>query len=301
MSFIDMFHYKEKERQLRELRIANSRFEEEIDKYKEELSKSRATITLLKSDIRALQQKQEDMTNLMDLYAPFFDMNLYCTASMHEARKQLWNAWDFIGHNNDFERIRQQRACEPRITPLEINSQNSSGRFRGIDEDYTTSLEKCSCMDFQRHLRPCKHMYRLAHEFNVFTLQSHVDYVPEPQKILHRGRLKYIMQTVSQSCLEYFELLRYKHVIVANRFDVTPLLDLDVVEICNDKLSLLESFRKDELFSFLPENALVKKSCKKTELIDIILSSYPEIIPEIEKLIVPIQLSPYAKHLCQYI
>lgn len=66
-----------------------------------------------------------------------------------------------------------------------------------------------------------------------------------------------------------------------------------MIIISNDKHPLLDCFKRDELFALLPSDAPVKKSCKKADLIELIISTYPNIITEIEKLTIPVQLSPY--------
>lgn len=52
---------------------------------------------------------------------------------------------------------------------LNVQSVDSATRTGRIN-DYTVSLEECSCRDFSLHHKPCKHMYRLAYELGLFTL-----------------------------------------------------------------------------------------------------------------------------------
>ena len=60
---------------------------------------------------------------------------------------------------------RRRRACAPRLKPLKLNERDEVAVFRGAGgERYTTSLKECQCIDFERRQRPCKHMFRLAHE-----------------------------------------------------------------------------------------------------------------------------------------
>lgn len=301
MSLTDMFNYKDTERQLRNAHIDISRLEDELSQCKKDLSKSRSTVSMQSHKIDELNKKIDNLENLIHTHAPLFDSNLIFDSSSFEAQQKLWAAWNNI-EDDDYSRcVRQERACEARFTPLEINPNNGIGHFRGIDEDYTTSLKQCTCMDFQRRLRPCKHMYRLAYELDVFMLDLHVDYVPEPQKIMYRGHFKYIMQTLSSRCLEYLNELKHNHVIVVKRSDVASMLSLGIVNICPDKYPLLDSYRKDELLSLIPQDRDIKRNCKKVELIEQILASCPDLISELEKLTIPIQLSPYVEHLRNYI
>ncbi|MBQ3337721.1 MAG: hypothetical protein IJG80_09995 [Selenomonadaceae bacterium] len=54
---------------------------------------------------------------------------------------------------------------------LEMASVNRESKT-GTIKDYKVSLDHCTCVDFQRRLKPCKHMYRLAFELGAFDLDA---------------------------------------------------------------------------------------------------------------------------------
>lgn len=297
-----MFLFKKYESMLTELRICNSRLEDENAQLKLDLSKSRSEAASLSFELKDVRSKLDLVEAFIRERAPYFDLNTCATAETFEARQDLWaSTWQHVDHNDPMQLVRQSRACEARFTPLEINPVNGVARFRGVESDYATSLTQCTCMDFQRHLRPCKHMYRLAYELDVYMLDDSVNYVPEPQKFFRLDQLQCAMQKLSPFCKDTLAELKRRKFVVAKRYDVGSLLSSGLAEICPDKHPLLDTYRREELLSLLPEDISVKRSAKKSDIIDIISSSCPNVITDLEKITVAIQLSPYVAHLRNYI
>lgn len=77
----------------------------------------------------------------------------------------LWSKWNDC-HDYPSQVDRQERAREAILTPLSISGQRA--QFQGEEEQYRTTLLTCSCPDFQKRHKPCKHMYRLAMELDLF-------------------------------------------------------------------------------------------------------------------------------------
>lgn len=74
-----------------------------------------------------------------------------------------WN-----GINGGKEQLaRFKRACLAENTPVEIIPEEARGVFSGAHGIYNTTLEDCTCVDFQRRNLPCKHIYRLAIELGL--------------------------------------------------------------------------------------------------------------------------------------
>jgi len=61
---------------------------------------------------------------------------------------------------------RQQRALDLKMTSVNRDKQT------GTIKDYFVSLDKCTCVDFQKRHKPCKHIYRLAFELGIFDLDE---------------------------------------------------------------------------------------------------------------------------------
>lgn len=77
----------------------------------------------------------------------------------------LWTKWKDC-HDHPSQVDRQERAREAILTPLSISGQRA--QFQGEEDQYRTTLLTCSCPDFKKRHKPCKHMYRLAMELDLF-------------------------------------------------------------------------------------------------------------------------------------
>lgn len=71
-------------------------------------------------------------------------------------------------HNDPEQKKRQKSALKLLVSSIDANDQS------GIINDYQVSLSNCSCVDFIRRQKPCKHMYRLAYELGLFSLDGNV-------------------------------------------------------------------------------------------------------------------------------
>lgn len=265
------------------------------------ISEYQSTIQHLQSKINELQAEaaelQAEVTELHDFIhsrLPFFEVTSLPAFNNWESLQEFWyKCWGGLNHNEHHKLVRQQRACKASLTPLDINAKKGVAHFRGAERDYKTTLSTCECMDFQRHALPCKHMYRLAYELDIFMLNETVESVAEPNKLFHQSALDRLLSKLSRNDRELLSDISYSPDVI-RRTDAQRLLNLELITISTDKYLLLNRFKRDELFALLPSDAAVKKSCRKADLIELIISTYPNIITEIEKLTIPVQLSPYA-------
>ena len=69
-------------------------------------------------------------------------------------------------HNDYHQLQRQQRATKLQLDSVDFDKR--TGRFGKL----RVSLERCSCTEFRRNHKPCKHMYRLASELGLFKLDA---------------------------------------------------------------------------------------------------------------------------------
>ena len=82
------------------------------------------------------------------------------------------------------QRTRQDSASNLKLTPYEIDVENKMCRIKGSGKEaYEVYLEECTCNDFVRRVKPCKHMYRLAHILGVSQLERE----PDVAKIAHHS------------------------------------------------------------------------------------------------------------------
>lgn len=74
----------------------------------------------------------------------------------------LWSRWKNI--NKDGQYIRIRKAVEGDLIFLSADPVYKMGKFQGQERraKYTTSLHNCTCPDFRKRKKPCKHMYYLA-------------------------------------------------------------------------------------------------------------------------------------------
>lgn len=98
-----------------------------------------------------------DQGYLTKIGVPFREEDDPCRYAMCQAAIRTigrdytrWGGWDNQVHVSQDQKIRQARAYEM----LDENSHEMS--------KYTTTLESCTCPDFQARKLPCKHIYFLA-------------------------------------------------------------------------------------------------------------------------------------------
>lgn len=71
--------------------------------------------------------------------------------------------------HNEIEQLRRQKSA----LNLKSNSVDYEKQI-GIVGDYPVTLYDCSCIDFARRGKPCKHMYRLAVDLGVYKISEKV-------------------------------------------------------------------------------------------------------------------------------
>ena len=88
------------------------------------------------------------------------------------------------------------RAASDRVSragdtvPIEIDKSKKKGIFAGSGGAiYTTSLSKCSCMDFKDRGQACKHMYRLSDELGE-------DVFPPPETAGNKATFSFLAALV---------------------------------------------------------------------------------------------------------
>lgn len=95
-----------------------------------------------------------------------------------ESKKIEFGNWDSKIHCTLEQRNRIIRAKSSHMTPGIINHTTNSAEFYGSLGTYHTTLNSCTCPDFQTRKLPCKHIYKLAMElgemdFNVNYDETH--------------------------------------------------------------------------------------------------------------------------------
>lgn len=292
MSFNEIFKINQFKQQIDELNETVSSLTSKLKETERNLS-----ISVAKSNQLSWQLIERE--KFIDERLPLFDTSRLDSTSK-DAVHQWNNAWSESVHQDPVQLERQFRAADPRYTPLELDRDFLSGKFLGLETDYHTTLTTCECMDFQRRALPCKHMYRLAHELDVMYI-DHVQYDTDINHPLHLSEFKHIMSTLSDDCQFVMQALKNVDVLVVSRSCVNSLLNENILRISNNKERLLDYYKRDDLLNLLPENATVKRSAKKAVLVEYLAHECPDVVEHLEKLTVPVELSPRVTYFRKYI
>ena len=98
--------------------------------------------------------------------------------------KETWSkAWPSALHKDAYAKKRIESAKSAKMTPIRIDENDNFGYFQGSNGKYETFLDECSCTDFIRNKRPCKHIYRLAMELGLMNskFDSDASKIPIPK------------------------------------------------------------------------------------------------------------------------
>lgn len=193
----------------------------------------------------------------------------------------IWAQWGDI-HSNADQCKRIISAKKANLTPISIDKNNLCGEFAGSSK-YKTTLENCTCIDFNRRKLPCKHMYRLAIELGVmnetaasdktkirtpksdrFTLNELVDRV-ESLSDSQRSLLRDIMSST------LFTNKNEPAIISANN-DSNILIELEFVVKSMDFDVFFNHITRYELFDRLDQMNIrgIKRNCKKADAINFV-------------------------------
>lgn len=86
----------------------------------------------------------------------------------NEELQKLWNEkWGPEVHETADAKKRIASAKSAKLTPVKIDREDCYGYFQGSYGKYETFLDNCTCIDFHRRKKPCKHIYRLAMELGL--------------------------------------------------------------------------------------------------------------------------------------
>lgn len=254
------------------------------------------------NEISQLHHQLRTMNEIVTPLIPFFDVTQRPDQISRVNANSIWdNTWGSRIDHEDFAQIdRQLEACKAYCTPLLIDYEHCLGHFRDCEDDYEATLVRCSCGDFQHRLLPCKHIYRLAYELDIFYLNE-VQRVQTPGKILRLSHLRAKIHHLPSGCQKVIYAVAAAQYAIYPLVDVKYLIDDGLLVICPYKEYLLEGYRLQELINMVSPDSNIKKGIRKQDLISYIVMNRSDIIDEIERIIVVVQLSPYIQHLAHTI
>lgn len=214
----------------------------------------------------------------------------------------VWNRWSDC-HNSSDQQKRLDSAKKSACTPTFLDFTTQTGQFKGSSGNHTTTLDHCTCIDFNRRRLPCKHMYRLAMELGMVN----VDFVSNLADVANPEKKQNLSDTVA--LVENFpeETQRLLKKILYNMNSKSPTKcvlrspELDTL-ICSN--ILIETSSPSDQLAFFKLTDLKKRlsnlgiTCtirKKQELIDWILANASERIPELCYDTIVVQASEHIK------
>ena len=230
---------------------------------------------------------------------------------MEKTASEIWNgAWPQNLHSDDFAKKRIVSAKSVKLTPVQINEEDKCGYFMGAHGRYETFLDTCTCGDFRRSKRPCKHIYRLAMELRVLNeefetnsnsilipmserlpLDTIIDMVEELTEKLQR-RLYSISCDCDSSVKETTEL---------DDEELDELLQSGIIIDCPGRSKTLKFRSMRQLKSDLDSLGLpYDKQLKAKELKDFCSKTYydelSKIYPVLRMVMFPPEISPRKVH-----
>lgn len=206
-----------------------------------------------------------------------------------------WENWGKSIHKDPEQIKRKTRAKEINCTPIFINKNNFSGEFRGSkNQIYTTNLNECSCMDFFRRNLPCKHMYRLAHELNLYDLSKVETGITKSEAIEILESLPNDSAKILKDILRhYIYPSSKKQFMTYNNEFIKILLDSEIVIDSNDIYLKLDSKTKNHLYELLnnEDKKTIKKNIRKSDLIKWIINNKNNLVEYMNSIIKCLSIS----------
>ena len=163
----------------------------------------------------------------------------------------------------------------------------------GVINDYDVSLTFCSCGDFIRRRKPCKHMYRLAHELGIFHLNGNVVNDSSMKNDTEKKELsKKLLKIVEElgedgKFVLYNVMYAYMYqgkipLTIKNTATLKELVNNELVSYTDFNIDSLSAFfKKSELTAIVKENQCAIKLTKKTSILESLKNDYPEIFNKI--------------------
>lgn len=194
----------------------------------------------------------------------------------------FFNTGDFL--HTDVDQVKRQKTSV-KLNVQEIDKDAQTGKIN----DYSVSLSECSCRDFILRKKPCKHMYRLAHELGLFQLAGKIvnDHSMK-NYAARRDTKKHLVEVVSQLCDEdkyvlyeiMYEYLYHGKIPTAMKKSAIPdiLIKEQLISVVDTNIeALARASRMDGLKSIIRSNNCEIKLRKKSEILEKLSAEYPDL------------------------
>lgn len=292
MAFTDIFKGNN-------LKALNYVLEKENSTLKEEIKQLKNAIAQKSHLINQLDLKVSEQTTLLQKVYPLSTFEKLRVPHSFETLQSQWIEWNPSIHETEFQLERQKRATGVLLSPINIDPEHGSGHFKGEESDYCTTLKNCECMDFQRRLLPCKHMYRLAYEFDVFMLDD-VQYDPDVKNLLRLKDIRKLTAHLNSSKKSIlYNIIADDGCVFEMDENIKSLIAHGLVQESVNTNAILNHFKRDTLYNLLSKYPDIKvaKSIKKSELVELITNNCPDIIANLETYMVFVEPHKNISHL----
>ena len=193
----------------------------------------------------------------------------------------------FCAMNNDPEQVkRQKRAIGKHCTPLSVNTYNKTGVFSSSSSGtYSVTTTSCTCPDFIKRRKPCKHMYRLLDELGLYSLKK--AFPNEYEKLKNQKQINDILPIATHLSLDDKKLYRticcqcgndnkYITCYLLPRDTARRYINNNLLVETKDPKRLIHHANFYDLRNKVKELTSDKLPRKKVDLIAYILENFPE-------------------------
>ena len=161
------------------------------------------------------------------------------------------------------EEKRLASAQQSKTSPISIDKEHETGVFYGSGKDpYQTSLASCTCNDFVRRKKPCKHVFRLAMELGIIDAAYKTGRSTGERneaQLSFADCLDLVEQLSDAAQNEIKEMLRYTSERVDDRQKPITCHELDLVpELRTSPLLHENPYPLEEVLNDLPKPLVVQ-------------------------------------------
>ncbi|UED78400.1 SWIM zinc finger domain-containing protein [Lysinibacillus sp. CD3-6] len=213
--------------------------------------------------------------------------------------KNIWKSWGDI-HEQESQLKRINSAKKIACTPISIDKSNYSAVFQGKKIRYSTSLEECSCVDFSRNKQPCKHIYRLALELGIIKGEYESNILKVIDQLSPNDAIAMI-DSISEESQKILREFLYNHLyhnhenlgFVIND-NIIELIKHNIFIVVDDIAAAIGAYKRNELNNMIEPFSIpgFKKNLKKERLIEWVIDTAPEIIPELTSASTAVTINP---------
>jgi len=196
-----------------------------------------------------------------------------------------WDIWDESIHSKPVQVSKQKKAATSDCKPVFFDSKNNCGSFIGSKpgKSYSTSLIDCTCVSFAREKKPCKHMYRLAHELGVYALPYGVSYGLRKVEVVES--FKKLTPNTAEFYISHFLFVHKGKFVKIKKIYSAELQELinaqyltETPNSLNEKKSYIDVLNRDSLYTLASQlDTCPGKSTRKNDLKKYLLKNISEI------------------------